>query len=161
MKRFLSQIDIFLNEFDVNVKNRTHIKKISRIISELKNDINDSNDNFKNNNFKNDNFKNDDVENNNVRDNNIENDKIENIKKDEILNYIFQSLNKKIVAKFFINITSPKFAQIRFRNLVRCITQTYDKKMIHNVLIQLLCVRLCERLDHRFKCDQFKKIKLK
>jgi len=95
----LSRIDAFLNEFDVNVKDRTHVKKVSKIISELKDDTSDfddnfENDDFKNNNFKNDdfendNFKNDDVKNNNVRDNNIEDDKTKDVKKDKILNYIF------------------------------------------------------------------------
>ncbi len=91
MKRFLSQIDVFLNELNVSVKDRTHVEKISKIINELKNDIDNSNDNFENNDFKNNdfenndfennNFENDDVENNNVRDNNIEDNKIKDIKK--------------------------------------------------------------------------------
>lgn len=88
------QIDVFLNELDVNLKNWTHVKKISKTISELKDDISNFDNNFENNDFKNDdfendNFENDDVKNNNVRDNNIENNKIKDVKKDEILNYIF------------------------------------------------------------------------
>jgi len=110
LKRFLSQIDVFLNEFNVNVRDQTHVKKISRIISELKDNINDFNDNFENNDFENDNFENENIENNNVRDNNIEDNKTKNIKKDKILNYIFQSLDKKTIAKFLVNITSSKFA---------------------------------------------------
>lgn len=94
MKRFLLQIDVFLNELDVNLKDRTHVKKISKIISELKDDISNFDNNFENNDFRNDdfendNFENDDVKNNNVRDNNIEDNKIKDVKKDEILNYIF------------------------------------------------------------------------
>lgn len=94
MKRFLSRIDVFLNEFDVSVRDRTYVKKISRIISELKDNTSDFDDNFKNNDFenndfKNDDFKNDDVENNNVRNNNIKDDKTRDVKKNEILNYIF------------------------------------------------------------------------
>jgi len=171
LKRFSSRIDVFLNEFDVSVRDRTYAKKVSRIISELKDDTSGFDDNFKDNNFenndsknddsKNDDSKNDDVEDDNVRNNNIEDNKTRDAKKNKILNYIFQSSNKKAVAKFLVNITSPKFAQICFRNLVRCITQTHDKRVIHNVLIRLLCVRLRGRSNHRFRCNQLKKIKLK
>lgn len=115
MQSFSSQIDVFLNEFNVSVKDQTYIEKILRIISELKDNTSDSNDNFekndfKNNNFKNDDFKNDhfenddfendDVEDNNVKDNNIEDNKIKDAKKDKILNYILQSLDKKTIVKF-------------------------------------------------------------
>ncbi len=82
LKCFSSQINVFLNELNVSVKDRTHVEKILRIISELKDDTNDfnnnfenndfKNNNFKNNNFKNNDFKNDDVKNNNVEDNYIE-----------------------------------------------------------------------------------------
>jgi len=89
LKHFSSQIDIFLNEFNVNFRDRTHVEKILKIISELKDNINNFDNNFKNNNFKNDDFKNNNFKNNNIKDNNIENNKIEDAKKDEILNYIF------------------------------------------------------------------------
>jgi len=85
----LSQIDIFLNELNVNFKDRTYIEKILRIISELKDNINNFDNNFKNNDFKNDDFKNNNLENNNVKDNNIEDNKIKDAKKNKILNYIF------------------------------------------------------------------------
>jgi len=88
LKRFSSRINVFLNELNVNFRNRTHVEKISRIINELKDDTNDSNDDFENNDFKNVDFENDDVENNNVRDNNIEDDKTKDVRKNKILNYI-------------------------------------------------------------------------
>ena len=108
----MSRINVFLNELDVSVRDWTYVEKISKIISELKDDTNDFNDNFENNDFENNDFENNDfdVENNNVEDNNIEDNEIKNAKKDKILNYIFQSLNEKTIAKFLVNITLSKFA---------------------------------------------------
>ncbi len=156
MERFPSRIDAFLNEFDVSVRDRTHVEKVSRIISELKDDTGGSDDDFED-----DDFENDDVEDDNVEDDNIGDDEVEDARKDEILNYILQSLDEKAVAEFLVDITSPKSTQIRFRNLVRCITQTHDERVVHNVLIRLLCARLRGRSDHRLKCDRLKKVKLK
>ena len=90
----MSQIDIFLNELNVNFKDRTYIEKILRIISELKDNINNFDNNFKNNDFKNNDFKNDDFKNNNlenknVKDNNIEDNKIKDAKKKQDIKLYF------------------------------------------------------------------------
>jgi len=178
LKRFSSQIDVFLNELGVSVRNRTHVEKISRIISELKNDTDSSDNDFENNDFENNDSENNDfesnnsenndsenndfdVENNNVKDNNTGDNKTENTRKNKILNYILQSSNKKTVAEFLVNIISSKFAQIRFRNLIQYITQIYNKKVIYNILIRLLCVRLRKCSDYRFRYNRLKKIRLR
>lgn len=140
MKRFSLQINDFLNELDINVEIQTYVEKISKVINELQVDIDNSNNNF---------------ENNDVKD-----DEIENVEKNNMLNYIFQSINEKIIAKILLNITLSKFVRIHFKNLIQCITQIYEKEIFYNFLIRLLCVRLRKCPKYKFKCDRLKKIKL-
>jgi len=168
LERSPSRIDAFLNELGVSVRDRTHAEKVSRIISELKDDTGGSDDDSEDDDSEGDDSEDDDsedddsdVEDDNVGDDNTGDDEAEDARKDKILNYILQSPNEKAVAEFLVDITSPKFAQIRFRNLVRCITQTHDERVVHNVLVRLLCARLRGRPDHRSRCDRLKKVRLR
>lgn len=140
LERSPSRIDDFLNELGISVGARTHAEKVSRVISELQVDTDDSNDDSE--------------------DDDAEDDETEDAGRDGMLNYILQSADEKAVAEALLNITSPKFARIRFKDLVRCITRTHEKEVFHNFLVRLLCARLRECPEYRPRCDRLKKVRL-
>ncbi len=133
-------VDGLLDELGVSHRNPTHAEKVSIIISVLEDE---------------------DAEDVDTDDEVAEDeDAGDEDAEDEILDYILQLSDEKAVAKYLLELTSPKWARIHFVHLVRCITQAHPQEVDHNHLVRILCARLRRCPDQRPMCDRLKKVRL-